>query len=99
MSVHSRSADDADGEWVRHATGVLSAAVGAGAGESLQEWPPRDAVGLDVAGFYEELLGLGLGYGPVFQGLRAAWRRGDDLFAEVALREGVDVQGFGIHPA
>ncbi|WP_234316982.1 polyketide synthase dehydratase domain-containing protein, partial [Streptomyces sp. NRRL S-15] len=31
--------------------------------------------------------------------MRAAWRRGDDLFAEVALREGVDVQGFGIHPA
>ncbi|MFC5175021.1 polyketide synthase, partial [Streptomyces mutomycini] len=26
VSVHSRSADDADGEWVRHATGVLSAA-------------------------------------------------------------------------
>ncbi|WP_234316983.1 polyketide synthase dehydratase domain-containing protein, partial [Streptomyces sp. NRRL S-15] len=38
VSMHSRSADDADGEWVRHATGVLSAAVGAGAGESLQEW-------------------------------------------------------------
>jgi hypothetical protein len=23
-------------------------------------------------------------YGPAFQGLRAAWRRGEDLFAEAA---------------
>ena len=29
----------------------------------------------------------GLGYGPAFQGLRAAWRRGDEVFAEVALPE------------
>ncbi|MFE4802061.1 acyltransferase domain-containing protein, partial [Streptomyces sp. NPDC056708] len=78
VSVHSRSAEDADGEWVRHATGVLSV-VGAGRGESLEEWPPRDAVGLDVAGLYGQLFDLGLGYGPVFRGLRAAWRRGDDL--------------------
>ncbi|WP_435856683.1 SDR family NAD(P)-dependent oxidoreductase, partial [Streptomyces mutomycini] len=99
VTVHARSAasSDVEGEWTRHAVGTL--AMGTSPGESLREWPPRDAVGLDVAGFYEELLGLGLGYGPVFRGLRAAWRRGDDLFAEVALREGVDVQGFGIHPA
>ena len=34
------------------------------------------------------LAGLGFDYGPMFQGLRAAWRRGDQLFADVALPEG-----------
>ncbi|MBM7443115.1 acyl transferase domain-containing protein/acyl carrier protein/NADP-dependent 3-hydroxy acid dehydrogenase YdfG, partial [Streptomyces sp. HB132] len=99
VTVHARPAanSDVDGEWTRHAVGTL--ATGTMPGESLEEWPPQGAVGLDVAGFYEELLGLGLGYGPVFRGLRAAWRRGDDLFAEVVLPEGVDVEGFGLHPA
>ncbi|WP_324605225.1 polyketide synthase dehydratase domain-containing protein, partial [Streptomyces sp. NRRL WC-3549] len=73
--------------------------MGAGVGESLVEWPPRGAVGLDVAGLYGQLADLGLGYGPVFRGLRAAWRRGDDLFVEVALPDGADVEGFGLHPA
>ncbi|MEV3934315.1 type I polyketide synthase, partial [Streptomyces sp. NPDC049944] len=103
VAVHARSAagSDAGTDWTRHAVGTLAAGVAAGvaAGESLEEWPPRGAVGLDVASLYGQLLDLGLGYGPVFRGLRAAWRRGDDLFAEVALPDGVDVQGFGVHPA
>ncbi|WP_369008278.1 polyketide synthase dehydratase domain-containing protein, partial [Streptomyces sp. PT12] len=45
---------------------------------------------VDLGGFYE-----GLEYGPAFQGLRAAWRRGDEVFAEVAVDE---VAGFGLHP-
>ena len=28
---------------------------------------------------------MGFEYGPAFQGLRAAWRRGEELFAEVEL--------------
>ncbi|MBD2819074.1 polyketide synthase dehydratase domain-containing protein [Streptomyces parvulus] len=40
-------------------------------------------------------------YGPLFQGLRAAWRRGDEVFAEVALPEGAEREaaGYGLHPA
>ncbi|WP_411978650.1 polyketide synthase dehydratase domain-containing protein [Streptomyces sp. N50] len=40
-------------------------------------------------------------YGPVFRGLRAAWRRGDEVFAEIALPEEhrASAVGFGIHPA
>ncbi|MDA0638980.1 polyketide synthase dehydratase domain-containing protein, partial [Nonomuraea sp. MCN248] len=45
------------------------------------------------------LAGLGYEYGPAFQGLRRLWRRGEELFAEVAAPEGVDVTGFGLHPA
>ncbi|MFE6498197.1 type I polyketide synthase, partial [Streptomyces sp. NPDC057747] len=102
VSVHSRPADDAEGEWVCHARGVLSveAEVGAGAaGEGLEVWPPHDAVAVDVEGFYEGLAGLGYGYGPVFQGLRSVWKRDDAVFAEVSLPEGGDVDGFGVHPA
>ncbi|MFI2779935.1 acyltransferase domain-containing protein, partial [Streptomyces sp. ALB3] len=99
ITVHARPAADSDegAEWTRHAVGTLSS--GAGSGESLEEWPPRDAVGLDVAGLYGRLSELGLGYGPVFRGVRAAWRRGDDVFADVVLPDGVDVRGFGLHPA
>ncbi|MER7415161.1 type I polyketide synthase, partial [Streptomyces cacaoi] len=62
-------------------------------------WPPRGAEPVDVSGCYERLAEAGFGYGPVFQGLRSAWRRGEDVFAEVALPEGVEGERFGLHPA
>ncbi|MFF8446062.1 type I polyketide synthase, partial [Streptomyces californicus] len=74
--------------WARHASGVLGS--GAPVGEGLVEWPPAGAEAVDLAGFYE-----GLEYGPEFQGLRAAWRRGEEVFAEVAVE---DAGGFGLHP-
>ena len=64
-------------------------------------WPPEGAVGVDVDGFYDGLAGLGLEYGPVFQGLRGLWRRGGEVFAEVVLsgEVGGDASLFGVHPA
>jgi polyketide synthase 12 len=56
-------------------------------------------VAVDVAGFYPGLERAGYGYGPVFRGVRGVWRRGAELFAEVALPEGTPVAGFGVHPA
>ncbi|MEE1839755.1 polyketide synthase dehydratase domain-containing protein, partial [Streptomyces sp. JV190] len=43
----------------------------------------------------------GFDYGPVFRGLRRVWRRGDEVFAEVALPEEVAdaADAFGLHPA
>ena len=43
----------------------------------------------------------GYGYGPAFRGLRAAWRRGEEVFAEVALPEdaAAEAGSFGLHPA
>ncbi|MFF7756331.1 SDR family oxidoreductase, partial [Streptomyces sp. NPDC007971] len=54
---------------------------------------------MELDGFYEGMADAGFGYGPVFQGLRAAWRKGEEVFAEVALPEGVKAEGFGLHPA
>ncbi|MYU12306.1 hypothetical protein GTZ78_16800, partial [Streptomyces sp. SID8361] len=40
----------------------------------------------------------GLAYGPSFRGLRAAWRDGREVCAEVALTD-PDADGFTVHPA
>ena len=100
--------------WTRHASGVLGVDAGllsAGVAERAgllgdDVWPPRDGEVIDLDGLYDQLAEQGFEYGPVFQGLQAAWRRGTDLFAEVALPEqanGESVTGqgesFAIHPA
>ncbi|WP_317931163.1 type I polyketide synthase [Streptomyces cellostaticus] len=94
----------AEGAWVRHASGALTSAeadgdAGADVAEWGAQWPPAKAVAVETEGLYEGLAGAGLEYGPVFRGVRAAWRRGDELFAEVALTEGTEASGFGLHPA
>ncbi|MFJ9363894.1 SDR family NAD(P)-dependent oxidoreductase [Nocardia sp. NPDC101769] len=96
LSVHSRQS--AESPWVVHAEGVLAPGETT-ADFDLIAWPPAGAQPLDVTGAYDELLDAGYGYGPHFQGLQAAWLRGDELFAEVALPDPKDANGFGIHPA
>jgi acyl transferase domain-containing protein len=58
-------------------------------------------VPVPVADLYARLAQDGYGYGPAFQGLAAAWRRGDDVFAEVRLpqEQHPDAARFGVHPA
>ncbi|MEH0846172.1 type I polyketide synthase [Micromonospora sp. CPCC 205711] len=94
VGIHSRTPDS---PWTRHATGRLAAAATLGA--ALTAWPPAGATPIDVSGLYAELDGVGLGYGPAFRGLRAAWRHGDEVYAEVALPEAVSAQRYGVHPA
>ncbi|MCC8243321.1 type I polyketide synthase [Saccharothrix luteola] len=88
VTIHSRR----DGDWIRHATGTLG--VDPPASRPL-EWP-SDAEPVDLTGFYDDLAAQGYEYGPAFEGVRAVWRHGDELYAEVAL----DTRdGFGLHPA
>ncbi|MEU5164502.1 type I polyketide synthase [Streptomyces sp. NPDC020875] len=105
FTVHSRpegtSADDEPGPWVRHATGVLGPAA-SGTPEGLGEWPPADTTAVPLTDAYPRLADGGYGYGPVFRGLRALWRRPDGtLFAEIGT-DGEDQGGadrYGLHPA
>ncbi|WP_369690552.1 polyketide synthase dehydratase domain-containing protein, partial [Planomonospora sphaerica] len=99
VAVYSRP-ESGDPSWTRHASGTL-AADGPPPSFDLTQWPPVGAVPVEVDGAYEVLAGSGYGYGPVFQGLKAAWRRGDEVFAEVVLPEAVrgEAGGFGVHPA
>ncbi|WP_422070675.1 type I polyketide synthase [Streptomyces hoynatensis] len=104
LTVHARRAEaEEDEPWTRHATGVL--APGAGAAQApavdLAAWPPPGARAVDLDGAYERSAAEGFGYGPAFRGLRAVWRRGPEVFAEVALAEtqAGDAEGFALHPA
>ncbi|MBD3011404.1 type I polyketide synthase, partial [Streptomyces sp. 5-10] len=102
VGVFSQVEGEGEGVWTRHATGVLSVGVPVVADEyELSVWPPVGAVAVDVGGVYERLAGVGLEYGPVFQGVRAAWRRGGEVFAEVALAEEQRAEAgrYGLHPA
>ncbi|MEU1313362.1 SDR family NAD(P)-dependent oxidoreductase, partial [Streptomyces cinnamoneus] len=100
VDIHSRPEDDTDGAWTHHASGTLAEAA-APAADAPGEWPPADARPVDVDGHYAALAERGYAYGPAFQGLRAAWRRGEEVFAEVALPEDQhELAGsFGLHPA
>ncbi|MER6049956.1 type I polyketide synthase [Streptomyces sp. NPDC001793] len=87
-----------DGDWVTHATGTLTEHAAA-PDWSPAQWPPADAEPVPVEGRYEDLADRGYGYGPAFRGLQAAWRRGDEIFAEVGLDRTGAGAGFDIHPA
>ncbi|WP_030450096.1 type I polyketide synthase [Herbidospora cretacea] len=86
--------------WTRHGSGLLATGSPASADPSAwaASWPPAGAEPFPVDGGYERLAGLGYEYGPAFQGVRAMWTRGAELFAEID-GAGTDVTGFGIHPA
>ncbi|RZD57464.1 short-chain dehydrogenase, partial [Streptomyces albidoflavus] len=99
LGVHARTEDDDGAPWTVHATGTLAPETLAPAPFDATVWPPRDAAQVDVTDCYERLAEAGFAYGPAFQGLRAAWRHGDALYAEVALDEGTDGDAFGLHPA
>ncbi|MEU8633146.1 SDR family NAD(P)-dependent oxidoreductase [Amycolatopsis sp. NPDC048633] len=92
VSVHARSTGDS--EWRKHASGSL-AATEPPTGFGPAVWPPEDAVPLDIR--YDVLADTGFEYGAAFRGLRSAWQRGDELFAEVDLLP--EPAAFALHPA
>ncbi|MFB7009864.1 MULTISPECIES: SDR family NAD(P)-dependent oxidoreductase [unclassified Streptomyces] len=119
---HSRPHTPAgDRPWLRNAGGTLSpaqppadgGAAGVGTGgvpRPHASWPPEAAVPLHAdgpgTGPYEQLAADGLRYGPAFRGMRAAWRHGEELYADIALPEAAraprteaDRPEFVLHPA
>ncbi|MGX1632352.1 SDR family NAD(P)-dependent oxidoreductase, partial [Streptomyces albidoflavus] len=102
VTLHSRPQDSGPAHpWTRHATGAVSATVSATASAApadLTQWPPPNAEPVPVDDFYAR---TAMDFGPAFQGVRAAWRRGDEVFTEVVLPDGVQDRAarFGVHPA
>jgi polyketide synthase 7 len=98
VSVYSLAAQP-DSGWLLNAEGMLSTAT-VDPMSNLSVWPPLGAVAVDLTGAYDGLAGRGYEYGPAFRGLRAVWRRGTEIFAEVAVPQeaAVTLGGFGIHP-
>ena len=95
LTVHARRSG-AGGPWNLHARAVLTEKPVAA--ERLDSWPPEGEP-LDVAATYAGLAEAGLDYGPRFHGLRAAWRRGEEIYAEVALDDPGEADRYGLHPA
>ncbi|MCX4723209.1 type I polyketide synthase [Streptomyces sp. NBC_01306] len=100
LSVYSRAEDASGGPWTCHVEGFLAPGARPAAFE-LTQWPPAGAEPMDVTDAYARLLGRGYGYGPVFQGLTAAWTAGEEIFAEITLPEEAhdDAGRLGLHPA
>ena len=101
---------DGDAGWTRHASGVLvpdsqtpmsSPASGHLERLAAEAWPPAGAEPLDVEELYDQTQAAGFAYGPAFRGIRAAWRRGEECFAEVALEEphAGEAARYLLHPA
>ncbi|MFG2848865.1 type I polyketide synthase, partial [Kitasatospora sp. NPDC048296] len=100
VSVHSAGAGAEAGEgWVRNATGFLATGGAVPPVAPATVWPPAGAEPLELDGVYAGLAASGYEYGPVFQGLTAAWRDGELRYAEVELPEETEVDGFDVHPA
>ncbi|MGA5297725.1 type I polyketide synthase [Streptomyces koyangensis] len=87
VEIHSRPDGDTGAPWNTHAVGTLEPAGPSRAdlGPGDGAWPPP---GPALPPEYEVLAAAGLSYGPAFRGLRAAWRDGDTVHAEVELPEG-----------
>ncbi|WP_447008062.1 SDR family NAD(P)-dependent oxidoreductase [Saccharothrix isguenensis] len=101
VGVFSQPEDAAlDAPWTRHAAGALAPETPV-APFDLTQWPPADADPVDTDRLYERFAEIGFAYGPAFQGVRAVWRRGDEVFADVRLPEDqrADAASYGLHPA
>ncbi|HMG42360.1 MAG TPA: SDR family NAD(P)-dependent oxidoreductase [Acidimicrobiales bacterium] len=102
VTLHAR--ESATDPWTRHATGTLTLTTTRildtdGALATVPVEVSSEAVPVDVDGLYDDLAAAGLAYGSTFRGLRAAWRDGDVLYADVALPDDAHAGGFGLHPA
>ncbi len=100
IAIHSRrEGGEEGGGWVCHAIGTLGNQVGETA-EAPAPWPPPGAEPVAIGPLYERLADNGFEYGAAFQKTRAAWRRGNEVFAELLAPdpESGDSGAFGIHP-
>ncbi|MEV6365238.1 type I polyketide synthase [Nocardia asteroides] len=98
VTIYSRRGE---ADRTRHASAHVAEGVVAAEGFDFVAWPPQGAQPLDMDGAYDRLAERGYGYGAAFQGLRAVWRRGEEVFAEVSLPtdQSLDSEMFAVHPA
>ncbi|NKY89338.1 type I polyketide synthase [Nocardia veterana] len=105
VSIYSRPDDGraedpagGDSGWVRHCSGTVTA--DSAELERLDgTWPPEGAVAADADRGYHRLAQLGYDYGPSFRGVHHVWWCGPhEVCAEIEV-PGLEVSGFGVHPA
>nr|WP_053171082.1 type I polyketide synthase [Streptomyces sp. SBT349] len=99
--IHARpDGAPASEPWTRHGSGTLAAKGRAPRLPAPAVWPPEGAAPVDIDGCYARWAEAGVALGPAFRGLRAVWRRGEEVFAEVALGEALAAasDGYVVHP-
>ncbi|MGH8879923.1 MAG: polyketide synthase dehydratase domain-containing protein, partial [Stackebrandtia sp.] len=101
VSVHSRP--EGSPEWLLHAEGTVAPPRPPDAEAhafGLGQWPPEKAEAVDVEEFYATIAEWGYGYGPSYRGITAAWRSGNEVFADIRLGDDhcSAAAYFGIHP-
>ncbi|WP_456154773.1 type I polyketide synthase [Streptomyces chartreusis] len=85
--------------WTRYASGWLAPRLPHAPEDAwTASWPPSGATRIDLDELYARLAARGYDYGPAFRGLQSAWRRGNEIYAELDLPAG-ERDGFDIHPA
>ncbi|MFI0942958.1 type I polyketide synthase [Streptomyces sp. NPDC021020] len=93
------------GGWTLHAEGSLAPAgqePDAGPVERVaarpEPWPPTGVQAVDVASAYEQAERRGYGYGPALRAVRALWREGLALAAELVLPDPAEADATALHP-
>ncbi|MFF4085175.1 type I polyketide synthase, partial [Streptomyces sp. NPDC001777] len=102
VEIYSRSEEAVDGAWRQHASGELlehHADQVDDEARELRQWPVPGAESVRLDDYYEQFDGLGLAYGPAFQGLTELWRKDDTVYALVRLPDEVQAGEYGVHPA
>lgn len=98
VQVYS-AAEGEDSAWQLHAEGRVVPSEQLPAERSAL--PPAEATSVDASRLYADLSTLGYDYGPAFQGIKAAWQVGGEVWARATLPEGSEqsAASFGLHPA
>ncbi|MER5411187.1 SDR family NAD(P)-dependent oxidoreductase, partial [Streptomyces sp. NPDC002769] len=108
FTAHSRPADPTDptrdGPWQQHARGVLLRLPDHATAAEHQDpaaWPPAGATPLDIDELYRTLEDRDTVPGAALRTLTAAWRLGDEVYADAVLPEPQRAEAghFALHPA
>ncbi|GAA0223767.1 type I polyketide synthase [Cryptosporangium japonicum] len=101
-TVYARTGAAAESSgWTRHASGVLAPAERRAARPTHSVWPPVGSRPVPLEHHYDDAERGGFRYGEAFQGLRAAWRDDDGVYARIELPAALDgdAGAYRVHPA
>ena len=102
FSIHSQATGEG-ASWMQHASGNLLNNKNGPAPKPvmLDEIRARCTSEISKSDLYQQFRGMGLEYGPTFQGIEQLWCGGSEAIARLKLPEALEkgVKGYQLHPA